>query len=357
MVSFYVLLFNLFLFTTNANVNSAVFQAGGLVVVLVEVTRKSYLASLVPVIVNAVLNDHQIVTDIVAFVSLGDFPRSRLGEKQRGKILGSWVTRKMRTIAQFSIRDADGADPQMLQSRMSKGSKPSSFMERSSLRRSTLVPDSDSGKRAAPEPVQDRPELVDEPYPQEDEEEKHYQDLLNDPAYAIHNEQSRAVSSPPINAAASATQPLTIDVHNGYEQDKNPTPVLTPDHGFDFGDSFDQSTYDDGYQSRGALTARNVPSVAIAPPSTAGSQDSRTSYRNATKDSSNSSNTPPGRPQHQMSASQFADTAENESWLDISQRQSSTEDWPQEALLYQSHLNSQGGNEHFSNNSGRFNVF
>lgn len=36
-----------------------------------------------------------------------DFPRSRLGEKQRGKVLGNWVGRKMRTIAQFSIRDPD----------------------------------------------------------------------------------------------------------------------------------------------------------------------------------------------------------------------------------------------------------
>lgn len=87
----------------------AVFQAGGLVVVLVEVARKAYLASLVPVIVNAILNDHQIVVDIVAFVNKGDFPRSRLGEKQRGKILASWVTRKMRTMAQFGIRDADSA--------------------------------------------------------------------------------------------------------------------------------------------------------------------------------------------------------------------------------------------------------
>ena len=87
---------------------SAVFQAGGLFVVLVEVSRKAYLASIVPVIVNAILNEHQIVVDIVAFVNKGDFPRSRLGEKQRGKILGSWVTRKMRTMAQFGIRDADG---------------------------------------------------------------------------------------------------------------------------------------------------------------------------------------------------------------------------------------------------------
>ena len=83
------------------------FQAGGLVVVLVEVNRKAYLASIVPVIVNAILNEHQIISDIVAFVNKGDFPRSRLGEKQRGKILAGWVTRKMRTVAQFAIRDVD----------------------------------------------------------------------------------------------------------------------------------------------------------------------------------------------------------------------------------------------------------
>jgi hypothetical protein len=75
--------------------------------VLVEVARKAYLASIVPVIVNAILNDHQIVVDIVAFVNKGDFPRSRLGEKQRGKILAGWVSRRMRTIAQFAIKDMD----------------------------------------------------------------------------------------------------------------------------------------------------------------------------------------------------------------------------------------------------------
>lgn len=95
---------------------SAVFQAGGLVVVLAEITRKAYLGSVVPVIVNAILNEHQIIVDIVAFVNKGDFPRSRLGEKQRGKILAGWVTRKMRTLAQFAIRDMDpaslvGGDP------------------------------------------------------------------------------------------------------------------------------------------------------------------------------------------------------------------------------------------------------
>lgn len=82
-------------------------------VVLVEVMRKAYLASIVPVIVNSILSEHQVIVDIIAFVSKGDFPRSRLGEKQRGKILASWVTRKMRTIAQFGIRDADAADSQI----------------------------------------------------------------------------------------------------------------------------------------------------------------------------------------------------------------------------------------------------
>lgn len=72
-----------------------------------EVRTRAFLASLVPVIVNAVLNEHQLVLDIVSFVALGDFPRSRLGEKQRGKVLANWVSRKMRTIAQFSIRDPD----------------------------------------------------------------------------------------------------------------------------------------------------------------------------------------------------------------------------------------------------------
>ena len=128
---------------TNIVPCSAIFQAGGLIVVVVEVTRKSFLASLVPVIVDAILNEHQVVADIVAFVSHGDFPRSRLGEKQRGKVLASWVTRKLRTIAQFSIRDMDDNPfAEMPQHRMSRSSKPGSMMG-TSTRRSTMNPESD----------------------------------------------------------------------------------------------------------------------------------------------------------------------------------------------------------------------
>ena len=75
---------------------SAVFFAGGRTVAVVEVSGPpDYLASVVPIIVNAVLEEQQLLLDIVCFVARGDFPMSRLGEKQRGKILASWVTRKL----------------------------------------------------------------------------------------------------------------------------------------------------------------------------------------------------------------------------------------------------------------------
>lgn len=121
---------------------SAIFQAGGLIVVVVEVTRKAFLASLVPVIVDTILNEHQVVADIVAFVSHGDFPRSRLGEKQRGKVLASWVTRKLRTLAQFSIRDMEGDHPfaDVMHHRASRSSKPGSTMG-NSMRMSTMHED------------------------------------------------------------------------------------------------------------------------------------------------------------------------------------------------------------------------
>lgn len=318
--------------------NSAVFQAGGLVVVLVEVTRKSYLASLVPVIVNAVLNDHQIVTDIVAFVSHGDFPRSRLGEKQRGKILGSWVTRKMRTIAQFSIRDADGADPQLAeQTRTSRNSKTGSIMG-SSLRHSTLVPDSDSSTRAPA--LHEGRELVDDPYQiqEDEEEEKHYQEILNnsgpepidslspqqEPGYSRMAEHSRSL--PPVN-----TSNLSV-------KSDNPTPVLTPDHGFDFGADFGQPSPQNG----SGFHEHVVPSVAVAPPSTAGSLESRHSYAPLQVRNTDRESLPSRQPQSNISTG----AGEPQSWFSSrSSRPSSAEDWPEEALLYQSHFDGHPSHE------------
>ncbi|KAK2806158.1 putative NRPS-like protein biosynthetic cluster [Onygenales sp. PD_10] len=146
---------------------SAVFQAGGLVVALIEVTRKAYLASMVPVILNAILNEHQVVADIIAFVPRGDFPRSRLGEKQRGKILASWVTRKMQTIAQFSIRDGDGFDNQLTDippERTRTAPKVPSTHESGGSRHQTPLPEGEGGyaqpRQQAPPPPQQQVEPV-----------------------------------------------------------------------------------------------------------------------------------------------------------------------------------------------------
>ena len=71
------------------------FQAGGQIVAVIEVLTDEHLPSIVPLAVNAVLTEHQVVIDVITFVARGDFTRSRLGEKQRGKILSHWVTRKL----------------------------------------------------------------------------------------------------------------------------------------------------------------------------------------------------------------------------------------------------------------------
>ena len=98
---------------------------------------------------NAILNEHQIVVDIVAFVNRGDFPRSRLGEKQRGKILASWVTRKMRTMAQFGIRDADSA-----LSDVTETLEPRSGI--ASLRNGSVIASSLRNAEVAPQIVEER---------------------------------------------------------------------------------------------------------------------------------------------------------------------------------------------------------
>lgn len=92
---------------------SAVFQAGDQVVLLVEVSRTVHLSSIVPVIVNAILDEHQIIVDKIAFCARGDFPRSRLREKQRGKILASWITKRLKTCIVFNIKDGEHAQMEL----------------------------------------------------------------------------------------------------------------------------------------------------------------------------------------------------------------------------------------------------
>jgi hypothetical protein len=191
---------------------------------------------------------------------------------------------------------------------------------------------------------------VDEPYTvQDDDEEKHYQDLLNDPTYKASNDESRGIQE------QSAPQPLTIDTHHVYEGEKNPTPVLSPDAGFDFGESFGETGYNEGYQVHEASPPRNVPSVAIAPPSTSGSQDSRVSYASPPRGPTNDKDGLPSRQQQYSRGPQVTSPTENQY---NSRRPISADDWPQEALLYQSHYDAQGSNGHAGrDSSGNFNAF
>ncbi|BFZ54876.1 hypothetical protein PYCC9005_001913 [Savitreella phatthalungensis] len=88
---------------------ATVFQAGGRLVLYLEMHNVASLSSAVPVIVNAVLNEHQIIVDTVAVCAAGDLPRSRLREKQRGRTLASWVRQDMKRCAIYHIRSGNSA--------------------------------------------------------------------------------------------------------------------------------------------------------------------------------------------------------------------------------------------------------
>lgn len=308
---------------------SAVFQAGGLIVVVVEVTRKAYLASLVPVIVNSVLNEHQVVADIVAFVPHGDFPRSRLGEKQRGKVLASWITRKLRTIAQFSIRDMEGSETPFAeapQHRMSRSSKPSSVMG-NSMRRSTVVPEGDAPPvpRSPAPALMEHPEASADPYPVA-------QDLsdgsvLNSPAIVPEMVSSVPQIAEPIRPATSSTSgniPAPVDP---------PQAIGNPDFGFDFGDFATSATTTPLAQTPGTAPVND--SLPYRPATGHTSESSQRQYSGA----------PKPRP-FSYEQSQLLDDAHDE--------------WAQEALMYQSALgadNAHGqaaSNQPYGSNNGHY---
>ncbi|KAB8257264.1 hypothetical protein BDV32DRAFT_85800 [Aspergillus pseudonomiae] len=284
----------------------AVFQAGGLIVVVVEVTRKAYLASLVPVIVDAILNEHQVVADIVAFVSHGDFPRSRLGEKQRGKVLASWVTRKLRSIAQFSIRDMEGPEnpfSEAPQHRVSRSSKPGSVMG-NSTRRSTVIPDSDSAVPRSPAPV-----LMEQP-------EAHGSYLATQEREGPTTDSPIAIPEtiPSIPHIAEPTRPTTSSTAGGLPaKAEAPATIGNPDFGFDFGD-FANST---------ATTAMEASSPAME----------NLPYRNPPRGDSLAH-----KQQHASVPGGFSTSQPDFYDRRPEALEVGAGDWPQEALMYQSTL-------------------
>jgi hypothetical protein len=301
---------------------SAIFQAGGLIVVVVEVTRKAFLASLVPVIVDAVLNEHQVIADIVAFVSTGDFPRSRLGEKQRGKVLASWVTRKLRTIAQFSIRDMeDNPFADMMHHRTSRSSKPGSTMG-NSMRRSTMNPDAEIPVLPqSPAVVVPEQEFRATP----EDYQGHHDHMAARPTLPeLDTRTDSHVSAAQVSSATSTVpfiqEPLSATIHSADDDhhfdlvdSQAPLPPATGEPGppRDFRFSFDiiNTPVESSFPSEQLSTGRDPHPSQQTGTYGHGSGPAHDEYRPSTQDSALS------------------------------------DDWAQEALMYQSALGDEGGQD------------
>jgi hypothetical protein len=300
-----------------------------LIVVVVEVTRKAFLASLVPVIVDAILNEHQVVADIVAFVSTGDFPRSRLGEKQRGKVLASWVTRKLRTIAQFSIRDMeDNPFADMPQHRASRSSKPGSTMG-NSMRRSTMNPDSDIP--AVPQsPAIMVPDQGLDVAPEGYQDHQDHQDHMS-PRHALPELDTRTdshVSAAPVSSATSTVpyiqEPLSATIHSADD-----------DHHFDL------------------VEPEDVPPAASGEPGP--TRDFRFSFDIINNPVESSSSFPSGTeqlstgrdsvPSQQPETYGQSSGPAHDEYRPGTQESGLSGDWAQEALMYQSALGGEDGQE------------
>lgn len=70
---------------------SCIFKCSDYTIVVCESRRTKSLLALVPLVVNTVFSKHHLTVDIVAFIKKGEFPISRLGTKQRARIVDAWV--------------------------------------------------------------------------------------------------------------------------------------------------------------------------------------------------------------------------------------------------------------------------
>ncbi|ODV77342.1 acetyl-CoA synthetase-like protein [Suhomyces tanzawaensis NRRL Y-17324] len=82
---------------------SCVFKCSDYTIVVCESKRSRFFSSLVPLIVNTILSKHHIIVDIVAFIKKGEFPISRLGTKQRARIIDAWVQGVIPISASYGV--------------------------------------------------------------------------------------------------------------------------------------------------------------------------------------------------------------------------------------------------------------
>ncbi|CCH41793.1 Disco-interacting protein 2 C [Wickerhamomyces ciferrii] len=94
---------------------SCVFKAGGFVIAVIDSSRGRFLSSLVPVIFNKVLSTHYLVIDIVIFTKPKGFPYSRLGVKQRKRVVDHFVSKKLPIQAQYGLNQGEPSLIKMVQ--------------------------------------------------------------------------------------------------------------------------------------------------------------------------------------------------------------------------------------------------
>lgn len=93
---------------------SCVFKCAEYTIVVCESKRSRYFASLVPLLVNTILSKHHLVVDIVAFIKKGEFPISRLGTKQRARIIDAWVGGVIPILAAYGVNYGENSMIQLV---------------------------------------------------------------------------------------------------------------------------------------------------------------------------------------------------------------------------------------------------
>ncbi|KAI8647924.1 hypothetical protein BD408DRAFT_407997 [Parasitella parasitica] len=83
---------------TIASGGSIVFQHNEEVVAVVSVKANEHALAVVPLVVNAVLDNHSFLVDTVIIVHPSNFPRSRFGDKSRRKALNAFIDKKLTAI-------------------------------------------------------------------------------------------------------------------------------------------------------------------------------------------------------------------------------------------------------------------
>ena len=75
--------------------NSIVFQHKDEVIAVVSVKANEHALAVVPLVVNAVLENHSFLIDTVIIVHPSNFPKSRFGDKIRRKALIGFIEKKL----------------------------------------------------------------------------------------------------------------------------------------------------------------------------------------------------------------------------------------------------------------------